>query len=166
MRRTRHHSQTRPDKKQRYRPTLCTSSTSVSCNKHLHYHNKYQVVYLKVSDDRESQGSTPSGEERETVDGREPGLYLVGAAVLQDLLVSDVESHGEQQGPQVDQLAEDAALRRSGGGVTDVRPVQGGVVQAHTTVGRISVIAVSSRTGQDKTRPDDETEDKCEGKEN
>ena len=86
-----------------------------------HLHNK---THLKVSDDRESQGSTPSGEERETVDGREPGLYLVGAAVLQDLLVSDVEGHGEQQGPQVDQLAEDAALRRSGGGVTDVRPVQ------------------------------------------
>ena len=129
---------------------MWTSSTSVSCNKyvpscHLIPSFSHQVGYLKVSDDRESQGSRPPSQERETVESREPGLDLVRAAVLPDLLVSDVESDGEQESPQVDQLAEDAALGWSGGGVTDVGPVQWGVVQGNTTVEVISVIVITSR---------------------
>ena len=75
----------------------------------------------------------------------QPPWQLIGAAVLCHLLVSDVESDGEQESPQVDQLAEDAALGWSGGGVTDVGPVQWGVVQGNTTVEVISVIVITSR---------------------
>ena len=105
------------------------------------YHHDVNQTNLKVCNERESQGSTPACQERESVDDCEPGLDLVGAAVLQDLFVSDVETDCQQERPQVDQLAEYTALRWSGRGVTDVRPVQRGVVQGDTAV-MISVIVL------------------------
>ena len=47
------------------------------------------------------------------------------------LLLPDVEGDGQEKSSHVDNLTKDAALRRSGGGVADVRPVQLRVLQGH-----------------------------------
>ena len=83
---------------------------------------------LKVGDNTESRRPQPTDAEREVVDEPEAAAELVGRAELRDLLVPDVDGDADQQSPDVDQLAEDAALRRSCTRVGNVREVELGVV--------------------------------------
>ena len=47
-------------------------------------------------------------------------------------MLPDVEGDGQEKSSHVDNLTKDAALRRSGGGVADVRPVQSSMTQGDT----------------------------------